>query len=569
MGILKTLSARNFKCFRELPEISLEQGNYFIGPNNAGKTAALQAINCFFDDAAYSPSCLNKQEFSRRQAGFNRSEISIKFDVNLVTGKARKQRLQRDFGDELEVTKIFTWREQSNSTAITYEIGGSSSTLDELDSDVRHLLSCISISYIHPQEGEELLKKAQEKFKKRLFHNWGRHASVGQSLEDVREKWQALRALANSYLSKTLTDQLRTIWPASEVKIDLPDRLEDIVAISDISFRSSPTLPEISLTDHGTGAQSAILYQTHYVLDSDRSLHKGMHFPVWLLEEPESFLHADIALQLGQLLASPEWQSNIQMAISTHSPLILAGSHREPEKKRWIIFEDHKPKIEKLVSDVDDADISGAGKLMGDPNFDVYFSASTESDLLYIEDSRRQTFDAYLRSGINVHKALNGITEVKKYITVFSASENAMRKKATFIIDSDKGFDELSSLLAGTRQSAIGGWRKYKLSSAVSVIALPEGKAAEDLFSEWPAIVDECLDEILESDLSLKPSIPTNLSRTVDVFRRNRPKNREEARNQIRNHQDIKDRLWRRVNAEEIKMSSPNIEALKEILSTN
>ena len=181
--------------------------------------------------------------------------------------------MKERYGDQLEITKSFTWREQSDNVVVAYSIVNVTYEYEVLDADIKHLLNSIAISYIHPQEGAELLRKAQEKFKKRLFHNWGRHSSVSDRLASVQQSWDELRQTANAYLSGTLTERLRDIWPNSDVKIDLPSRLEDIVAISEIAFRSAPNFPEMSLTSYGTGAQSMILYQTHYVLDSDRSLH--------------------------------------------------------------------------------------------------------------------------------------------------------------------------------------------------------------------------------------------------------------------------------------------------------
>jgi hypothetical protein len=568
MGILVSVKARNFKCFRDLRRIDLTQGTYLVGPNNAGKTAILQAIGCFFDSSNYSPTFLNRTEFNRRQTGFNRSDITLTFDLNLVTGRVRHDRMIANYGNHLAITKTFTWREQSNSVIIDYLVNDETFVFENLNDDIKHLLNSIAISYIHPQEGAELLRKAQEKFKKRLFHNWGRHSSVSDRLASVQQNWDELRQTANAYLSGTLTDRLREIWPTSDVKIDLPNRLEDIVAISEIAFRSAPNLPEISLTSQGTGAQSTILYQTHYVLDSDRSLHQGMYFPIWLLEEPESFLHADIAFQLGRLLASSEWQSNIQMVISTHSPIILAGSRHDPSTKKWVLIDRYETQIDRTVDAVTETDIAEIGRAMGDSNFEVYFAAASQERLILIEDSRNLTRTSFENAGVPVTKSLNGISEVKKYLGVYLGVTEAVSANTYFIVDGDKGLSELASILASGEVIAnLSGWKKYKMGSRIFVAVLPEGSAVEDLFEEWPEVLNETIDDLLNENLSIKDSIPTRLSRVIDPIRRNPPADRAEAISRIRPLQDVKDRFWQRVSESDWRIADQHAAILRELIS--
>lgn len=258
MGLLKAVRIRNFKCFRGAVTVEFGQATYLVGPNNSGKTAVLEAVRCFFDTNAFSPDFINKTELAAKKEGFNRSEVTITFATDQVTGKTRPKRVRETYGPELAITKSFTWREASGILHVEYIIDGKSYAPDSLPGDVLDILKSVNVSYLHPQEGAALLAQAQEKFKQRLFHNWGRHASVAERVRALQETWKDLRATANSYLSSALTTRLREIWPAAEVKVDLPERIQDVVAVSDITFRSSPNLPQISLPNHGTGAQSTI-----------------------------------------------------------------------------------------------------------------------------------------------------------------------------------------------------------------------------------------------------------------------------------------------------------------------
>jgi len=569
MPFLRKLTVRNFKCFRKETSIDLEQATFLVGPNNAGKTALLAAIRCFFDSTVFTGAELNKTEFAAKQEGFNRADISIEFDLSIAMGKTRKERLTGKYGPQLTVRKSFTYRETTGTVVVEYQIGQKTYPyFDALDKEAQEVLGAASVSYIHPQEGDELLRKAQAKFKQRLFKNWGRHASVSEQLKGLQDKWDELRKTANSYLSSTLTERLKSIWPHSTTKVDLPERIEDIVAVSDISFRSSSALPEITLTAQGTGAQSIVLYQTHYILDSDLSLHRGFYVPIWLLEEPESFLHTDIAVKLGNLLASDEWLESIQMVVSTHSPVILACSRKNSERSRWITMEGHAVSEQKRVDAVTDGDIDKIGKMMGDPNFDAYFNASQRGPLLFIEDTRALTKAKLEEAGIVVTKALDGSSAVKKYIDVFRAVSGIVPKKAFFLLDNDKGAQDFKDYLTQhTLKAKQGQFVLHALGNEVFVVLLPAGFAVEDLFDEFEEELEECAKAIYQDDFRLRAQAPMILTRAASAARaRGNVANLDEAKNVIRNQQDVKDVFWTKLEANNYKVAKVHAEAIKALI---
>lgn len=569
MPFLKKVTVRNFKCFRKETSIDLEQATFLVGPNNAGKTALLAAIRCFFDTSLFSGNDLNRSEYTAKQEGYNRTEISIVFDLSFATGKDRKKRLAANYGAYLTVRKSFVYRETSGAVVVEYQIGDNNyAYFDAIEKDAQEVLGAVSISYIHPQEGEELLRKAQEKFKQRLFNNWGRHSSVSEQLKDLQGKWDELRKTANIYLSSTLTDRLKGIWPHSITKVDLPERIEDIVAVSDITFRSSATLPEITLTAQGTGAQSIILYQTHYILDSDRSLHRGFYIPIWLLEEPESFLHTDIAVKLGKLLASDEWLDSIQMVVSTHSPIILAMSRNNASKAQWATIDSYTVAEQKRVDTITDSDVINIGKMMGDPNFDAYFSASQRGPLVFIEDVRPMTKTKLEEAGVNVTKALDGTSAIKKYIDVFLSVSGIIPKNAFFLLDNDKGVKDFGSYLTQQKlKLQHDSFSLYALGNGVFVILLPQGFAVEDLFDEFEDEIEECVREIYQDDYYLRETVPMKLTRAASAARRKgKMANLDEAKAAIRNEQDVKDRFWEKIATNNYHISTVHANALIRLM---
>lgn len=570
MRFLKKLTVRNFRCLRQEISIDLHQSTYLVGANNSGKTAFLAALRCFFDTNAFKPSDLNKTEFAAKQKDFNTTDITVEFDTTVVEGKARKKRMLEAYGDSFVVKKIITYREASNTVSVEYAIGGKRYPFfDGLDKDVQDALNAVVISYIHPQEGSDLLVKAQEKFKQRLFHNWGRHASVSDQLKELQKKWSELRKTANAYLSAALTDNLHRFWPGSSTVIDLPESIEEIVAVSDISFRSSASLPEVTLTSQGTGAQSIVLYQTHYLLDSDRSLHRGFYVPIWLLEEPESFLHGDITVKLGNLLASSEWLGSIQMIVSTHSPIVLACSRQSPDITSWAILDDHKLDKQLIVKAVMDKDIEKVAKLMGDSNFEAYFAASQVGTLLFIEDKRPLTKQKFEEAGVMVAKAFDGTSEAKKYVDVFRTVEGFAARKAVILLDNDKGTKEFGPLMTNnTKVKELDGFTLYRVGRAAFILLMPKSFAAEDLFEEFDGVLEECIGKIFDSNYDLRPKVILALTRAAGTARRvvGEVNNMDDAKRHLRNEQDVKDIFWAKVKSANYQIAAGKAAAIKALI---
>ena len=350
MHLLRKITITNFKGFREETTLDLSDGSYFCGANNSGKTSILNAINFFFDESLFNDeSFINKTSFLSKKANSNRVEIIIEFDLEMLHTKVAKQRLIKTYGKSLRISKQITVTTDTKMISFLYSVNGGK-FYDTLPSDVEKLIKSVKITYLHPQEGQDLLLNAQKKLRQRLLANWGRGSNITQSIKQLQKAWDELRNKSRDYLSKALTDDIQNIWPSSEVLVNLPKDIKDIIAVSDIKFIGYKNAPDIELMLQGTGAQSIILYLIHFLLDSDRSLHRGEYHPIWLIEEPESFLHADLIAKLTLELNSEKWLGNIQMMISTHSPILLAGSRIAEEKITWTILENYSIKNNKKVT---------------------------------------------------------------------------------------------------------------------------------------------------------------------------------------------------------------------------
>ena len=199
MNLITAIEIINFRCFRHLPKVSLSKATFVIGPNNSGKTAFLSALDCFFNTPRYNPEYLNKTEFTAKGKGYNRSSIILEFNLDAVSSKKTRLRMINEYGNILSIAKSFTFKEVSKTVDVLFLIGNSNHSFEQLSLDIQKLLKAVYISYILPQEGDELLRGAQAKLKERLLQNWGRHVTVSKKLSQLQKKWDDLRKTANNY----------------------------------------------------------------------------------------------------------------------------------------------------------------------------------------------------------------------------------------------------------------------------------------------------------------------------------------------------------------------------------
>lgn len=291
-----------------------------------------------------------------------------------------------------------------------------------------------------------------------------------------------------------------------------------------------------------------------------------MYFPIWLLEEPEAFLHADIAFQLGRLLSSDDWLDKIQIVVATHSPLILAGTKQNSGFIRWISSDNHAIKWQKQASDITDDDIREIGRMLGDSQFPVYFMAAARGPRVFLEDSHERTKVKLERAGVPVTAMLGGITQVKTHLDVMQSFAAALTDPTYFVVDNDEGIQQIQRFVDyGKVVASVSGWRKIEVAPRCFLIVLPEGQAAEDLMDQWQEHLEGATNDLYDEKLKLRSKIPAHYSRVVSELRKKSLSTRDEIKKVLRKHQDIKDAFWK--IAGDLEISEVQKSALTTLLS--
>jgi len=258
------------------------------------------------------------------------------------------------------------------------------------------------------------------------------------------------------------------------------------------------------------------------------------------------------------------------MVISTHSPVLLAGSRVAEEKIIWSTLSERGSNFNKPTTEYSDDEVKEIGKMMGDPNFFAYFLAAKNEPLIFTEDEKTITIDKYLEAGIKITKGLNGVNEIVKFITVFQSAPFIINDKIYFIIDSDKGKDAVSRFYdSSVVDKSQNGFLRFKVKDAENVylIFLPDNFAAENLFLEFENHLEECVSKLyITKTWKLNDSMPTNLASVQKCLRRNPITSREEAIDLIKNNDDVKYLFWKKVEKFNYKIEEKNIAALNDLL---
>lgn len=569
-ALLEKISIENFKIFRNKQSFDLSSGTYFVGPNNSGKSTVLKAIDYFFDDRLYQQKdFLNQTLAASKKKDTNKSTVVITFDLTAIRRQSLKDSL-KGYGDSLDIKKLVTMT-ATGTVKINYCIGSVAKQYEaqKLPDPIRSLLSSVQINYLHPQRGGQLLEEAQLKLKRRLLDNWGRAASMARDIRDIERGWRDFRAKATKYLSESLNTSMQRVWPDSDVNVALPKDIKEILEVSDISFSGYKGAPMVELLDQGSGAQSLILYMTHYMLDADRTLRRASeHHPIWLIEEPESFLHADLIGKLAKEFNSDEWVNNLQLIVSTHSSILLSRSRKLGDAALWHCLPLKGPPTSNPSSEWTGDDIRDMGITMGDPNFAAYFEASKPALSVYLEDSKPATLEAFKRAGIDVSSGIGGINEIKKALDAFIAVKDGLDgiPPQVFVIDNDQGVGSIKHLISKTifekdsfALCAVKGFDKGYL------ILLPKDWACEELFTELDNMLDEALNQILEPDLSMKSQTPTEFAQAVIKLRQGFT-DRPHAKRVLRKAEDFKRYFWNKVDEKKLKINAKYDATLNQLI---
>jgi putative ATP-dependent endonuclease of the OLD family len=334
--------------FRSIKHLEIELGNttVFIGPNNAGKTAILDALRIGLT-----------RRWGQRGTGFTEYDVHLatetddpKSSPGIVIEIRAEEGVANEWPDEIvqALDEIVQTDPVTGIDSVTLQVGcawnaGSASfepawaflnaARQPLIAGSARRLNLERFWQFVPVFYLGALRDAADEFSSRSQF-WGRllkamnippalEGRVQKVLDDLNKKLlKADPRLAE--IATTLSGATKIAARDREGAVDLrmvPLKSWDLLSKAEIILRNEPDWPWLPLQKHGQGVQSLsviFLFQA-FVQHLLAELYEPESTPVLALEEPETHLHPQAARTLwGHVHALPG-----QKVITTHSPYFV------------------------------------------------------------------------------------------------------------------------------------------------------------------------------------------------------------------------------------------------------
>jgi putative ATP-dependent endonuclease of OLD family len=342
MKLIK-VAIKNFRSFAGEHSFELSSGlNYLVGPNNAGKSNVLRAIELALDPGAeYDP----KKDRPSRDSASGGMPVKTRLVLTFSVGTSGPERTLLRYADVYERKVRETRGTRSRGESPTYagdrfvylvtEFGAAgtrvttfqakgmgarslSLTSKEHKDLEKQLRSVLRLAVIH--SGEDLSSLLAGKFRDILNNVITEHLrDAVATAEASRETY--LTALQHELLEPLRAEVQRRVTAVfseiSDVQLvpSLPSVQETLASV-DVELVDGLSS---SLADKGTGVRGAVLVAMlqYLAAQSRRSL-------VLAVEEPEAFLHPAAQESIRAELEALASQSGITLLVTTHSPYVVS-----------------------------------------------------------------------------------------------------------------------------------------------------------------------------------------------------------------------------------------------------
>lgn len=372
--MLTKLTIKNFKLFTEV-EIDLGERVVLIGPNNSGKTSALQAIALWDVGVKRWLEKRGSGNIPAERAGItiNRQDlISIPVpSANLLwrdlhvregerdkDGKARTRNVRIEIG--VEGVYEHPW-----CCVLEFDYANEESIYcrPPLASDgtsrqkVPEHLKNIQVAYLPPMSGLAAREDRLEIGSIRVRLGEGRTAEVLRNL-----CWQVLQSRDGDKKWQDISDSIERLFGS---KLNTPQYIAERGEIT-MSYRNRSSI-ELDISSMGRGEQQTLLLLAHMAVNAGAVL---------LLDEPDAHLEILRQRQIYNVLSQQAERTNSQLIAASHSEVIL---NEAADRDVVIAFTGKPHRINDRGSQV--------LKALREIGFEQYYLAEETGWVLYLEGS--------------------------------------------------------------------------------------------------------------------------------------------------------------------------------------
>lgn len=324
---IRKIEIENFRSIKDKINIYFDKPKYiaFIGPNNVGKSNVLRAINFFFNkEVEYH------QNFSPTQDLFLNFKKSGTIFLELqFKNKSMQTFIDKSYKSEFRdyiVPITLVYHANGNFQYSFTNIRGQKKNLPDLIDRILESVNCVYIPAIKDYKNI-INKEMMRKIVSATFQGWGRGIGISRKIGEHKEKFQkTLRELQNflntsgDYISDLFNSAMPNI---KRFDFSLPYAdLEDFLGKLIFEISEEGLSEKVLLDNEGSGIQSYTIYSMLKLLHElrNRKAVRKSKF-IWLIEEPETFMHHDLQRKTFDKLK--QYSSDGYIFTTTHSPIFI------------------------------------------------------------------------------------------------------------------------------------------------------------------------------------------------------------------------------------------------------
>lgn len=325
----------DFRSFRDVTIGGIGNFLAIAGRNGSGKSNVLRALNLFFNGEVEKGIPLNlSRDFHRSTERKDKKVVRVEVDFELPTPPFHWRRGVSEHAVTLGINEgrfqlAREWSLDPDTGTVRDrfylrlpDAQWSVIPQDHLGFINLFLTRLIRFRYvpnhIHPVT---LIDNERAELQRALMTRLNRRQAGDVDLE---APLQAMAGVAAEVIEPVTTQLIATAPEIQVATIATPVSWADIALTLDLELQQTGQSARSALL-HGSGHQSLVALSMLRLIDTDFSSSFGWHqASIWGLEEPEAYLHHELAYNVGRLLAQFSEHDRFQIAITTHSPTMMA-----------------------------------------------------------------------------------------------------------------------------------------------------------------------------------------------------------------------------------------------------
>lgn len=319
MQLVEWIQIEKFRSIENSGEVKLSDFTCISGRNNAGKSNIFRAINLFFTNQVEPNLNLDLSKDCKAKRGEKKKIIiTVKFSIpQQVKFPKPLEQLSKDVGRTPRISKEYTIDPLSPSGfAITTKLDGKKTP----EQTINQFLILFNFRYITSDRSpQKVLQDNLEELKAEIKYK------LSKKREDERATGAAaaaqIKELSSGVFAPISSEMKLADAMIQDVRISTPEDVVDMLSLARYSIVYGG-IDQLSERSQGHGIQNIMLFFLLYLVD--RNYHRKFGWKIatiWLIEEPETFLHFELENQLARYLKGKTATASERMQIlfTSHS----------------------------------------------------------------------------------------------------------------------------------------------------------------------------------------------------------------------------------------------------------